>query len=268
MENKMLLIIIPAAFVLLCAVAIGIMRIAIGHGGVMSILSTIRLRTHMMRAEQYKDPNGFALPYRIYVPENIAEGEQLPVVLFLSGDGRRGTDNRKQTRAFGVAHVLLSRSNRAKYPCIVVAPQMPLEGNWFDDETMPVLMGMLEQVAANYPADPARIYVTGLSLGGSGTWEMLLTYPDYFAAGVPICGGGWNPEEEPSLASSIKDIPIWAFCGEKDVSWNYRAMVAALENAGSTRVKYTEYPGEGHWSWGRTYYEPELYEWMFAQAKQ
>jgi len=260
--RRKLLIFIPLAFVLACAAALGIMYAMIGRGGVNSILSTVRFRTHMMRAEQYEAPGGIVLPYRIYVPGNPEDGERYPVVLFLQGGGHRGTDNRRQMTAFGVAHVLLSPKNRAKYPCIVVAPQMPLEGNWHDDELRPVLMGMLEQVAADYPADPARVYVTGLSLGGAGAWAMLVAYPDYFAAGVPICGW-WDPEDAPLL----RDIPVWVFHGEKDHPENARAMVEALEDAGARHVKYTEYPGEGHWSWGRAYYEPALFPWMFAQAK-
>ena len=262
--GRKLMIFIPIGFVLLLAIAIGVMYLAIGRGGVLSILSTLRFRTHMMQPEVYEDPSGLSLPYRVYVPETMEEGApRYPVVLFLQGGGHRGTDNRRQTNAFGVMHVLLGRSNRAKYPCILVAPQMPLDGDWGDDELRRLHMGMLEQIAANYPADPARTYVTGLSLGGGGTWAMLAAYPEYFAAGVPICGW-WTVEDAPLL----KDIPVWIFHGENDRPENARAMFAALKEAGSARVKYTEYPKEGHWSWGRAYYDPALYEWMFAQAKQ
>jgi len=260
---KKLLIIVPLALVALIAVAIVVMYFAIGRGGVLSILSTLRFRTHMMQPEVYEDPSGLTLPYRVYVPDNLADGEQVPVVLFLQGGGHRGTDNRQQTNAFGVMHVLLSRKNRAKYPCILVAPQMPLDGDWDDEGLRRLHMGMLEQVAAKYPTDPARVYVTGLSLGGGGTWAMLTAYPEYFTAGGPICGW-WTVEDAPLL----KDIPIWIFHGENDYPKNARAMFAALEQAGSAQAKYTEYPKEGHWSWGRAYYDPALYEWMFAQAKQ
>lgn len=258
--RKILLIIIPAALLLLCAIALLIMYIMIGRGGVISMLSLVRRRTDMMQAAQYEDPSGLALPYRIYVPENM--DERIPVVLFLQGAGHEGTDNRDQTNAFGVAQPLLSRKNREKYPCILLIPQCPEERWWGEDSIVAALMGMLEQVAASYPTDPARVYVTGLSMGGAGTWGMLAAYPDYFAAGAPVCGG-WDPEEAPLMT----DIPIWVFHGAKDYPENARVMVKALEDAGAEHVKYTEYPKEGHWCWGRAYHEPELFPWMFAQVK-
>ena len=264
-SGKKLLIIIPLALLLICAIAIGVMYFTIGRGGVVSILSSVRLRTDMMQAAQYEAPDGFTLPYRVYVPKHMDEAQRYPVVLFLQGAGHSGTDNRQQTAAFGVMHVLLSPKNRAKYPCILIAPQAPDGHGWSDELVTPALMGILEQTAADYPVDSARIYVTGLSMGGFGTWGMLAAYPDYFAAGAPICGG-WDVEDAPLL----RDIPIWAFHGAKDPVVDTdltRNMVKALEDAGSTRIKYTEYPNEGHWSWGRAYYEPALYEWMFAQTK-
>ena len=236
---------------------------ALSLGSFLSTISLVRLRTHMMEAKQYEG-GGRTLPYRIYVPKSRKAGERYPVVLFLHGGGNDGTDNRRQTDAFGIAQPLLSRRNRAKYPCILIAPQSQ-SGRW-EDGLLPTLMGILEHTAANYPVDPARVYVTGLSKGGVGAWAMLAAYPAYFAAGVPVCGG-WNPQDAPLL----RDIPIWAFHGAKDpirCPDDTRRIVKALERIGAARVKYTEYPREGNWCWGRAYYEPELFPWMFAQARK
>jgi len=214
----------------------------------------------------YRHPDDTTLPYRIYVPEDYDAAEKYPLVLFLHGSGERGDDNRAQTKKNTVMQTLLNEENLAKYPCVVLAPQCPEDLWWAgdDDDNTGELMGLLEQTKAAYSIDDNRVYITGISMGGYGTWGMLTAYPDYFAAAVPVCGG-WEPED----ASLFKHVPIWAFHGARDKAVrpeNSRDMVKALELTGGN-VRYTEYPKEKHQSWEKAWREPELFEWMFAQVR-
>jgi len=214
--------------------------------------------TAMMRPEAYEN-----LPYRIYVPENYDAAKRYPLVLYLHGMGECGTDNRLQTSVNSVMETLLEPENLAAYPCIVLAPQCP-EGQWWAGDLLPALMGLLGQTGSAYSIDLARVYITGLSMGGFGTWAMLAEYPSYFAAAVPVCGGG-----DPDDAHLFKDVPVWAFHGARDTTVypeGSRCMVRALEEAGGS-ARYTEYPDAAHNSWDRAYREPELFPWMFAQIR-
>ena len=263
MKKKLLIIIIPLALIILCAVALGIFYLSEGYGGLISLFAAID-RTDMMQAETYRHTNGEVLPYRIYVPEGYDAQEKYPLVLFLHGAGERGDDNRAQTKKNSVVQTLLSEENLAKYPCIVLAPQCPEEQLWAGDEQGKTaeLMGLLEQTKAAYSIDDDRVYVTGISMGGFGTFGMLAAYPDYFAAAAPVCGG-WGTAD----AELFKDVPIWVFHGAKDKAVeteNSRRVVKAMENAGAAEVKYTEYPNERHPSWEIAYREAELFPWMFG----
>ena len=262
-KRKILLIVIPLGLVLLCAAAAGIYYAIEREGGMINLFASID-RTDMMEARVYTDPAGTTLPYRIYAPESAGEVQRLPLVLYLHGAGERGGDNRAHTKKNSVMQTLLNDENLVKYPCVVLAPQCPEDGWWTDDSNIAALAGLLEQTKAAHPIDPARVYITGISMGGFGTWAMLALYPEQFAAAVPICGGG-----EPDSAALFKDVPVWAFHGTRDKvvpPGNSRDMVQALEAAGGS-VKYTEYPGERHASWEKAYREDELFPWLFAQSK-
>jgi len=244
-------------------------------------------RTDMMQAAVYEHPDGTVLPYRIFMPEDADRLDEYPLVIFLHGMGERGDDSRTHTEKNSIMQTLLNEENLERFPCIVLAPQCP------DDRFWPLitgqLMGLFKQTQANYPVDPARIYITGMSMGGYGTFMLLAEYPGYFAAAVPIGSGG-----DPATAPALRDIPIWAFHGARDlfvrpagfgglvrIMWliedsvrdfdvrplGSRDMVKALREAGSTVVKYTEYPREGHFCWELAYREPELFPWMFAQTR-
>jgi len=259
--RKKLLIIIPAAVLLLCAAAAGIFYAIEGYGGLFRLFGPSVDQAGIMQPGVYISPGGAALPYRIYVPEDYDE-HVFPLVVFLHGAGERGDDNLAQIGKNSITQVLLSEENRLRFPCIVVAPQCPAEQNWAYNSEL--LMGLLEQVRNDYAVDPARIYVTGLSMGGHGAWAMLAQYPDYFAAAVPACGWG-----DPESAGLIRDIPIWAFHGGRDTvvrPAGSRNIVEALRSIGGN-IKYTEYPREGHQSWFLAWREPELFPWMFAQAR-
>jgi predicted peptidase len=164
------------------------------------------------------------------------------------------------------------------YPAFVIAPQCPEGKQWvevpwtLDEHRMPEepstpLRQSLELVAAlqkEFSIDPARLYITGLSMGGFGVWDAIQRHPDLFAAGATVCSGG-----DATLAKRIKDVPVWAFHGDEDGVVKVRRsrdMIAALKAAGGS-PKYTEYKGVGHDSWTATYRDPELYKWLFAQKR-
>ena len=237
--------------------------------------------TELTQALIYTAPDGAVLPYRIYVPQNYDPANAYPLVLSLHGSGARGDDNVSQLERppwKSIVFELLSSENLEKYPCIVLAPQCPKDEYWTTrpDEDNPnnaeALMGLLEQTRNTYAVDAARIYITGTSMGGFGTWGMLRYYPGYFAAAVPVCGGWYlDAPNEPELAAlRMKDTPIWVFHGAKDKSVppeRSREMVSLLQKAGANDVRYTEYPKGKHNINGKAYAEPELLAWLFAQTK-
>jgi len=195
--------------------------------------------------------------YLLALPAGYEKGtERWPLMLFLHGAGESGADLAKVT-AHGPPKLIAE--NTREFPCIVVSPQSPGRG-WNPD----YLGGLLDDLCERYRVDPDRIYLTGLSMGGYGTWMLAAAQPNRFAAIVPICGGG-NPDD----AAKIKDLPTWVFHGAQDRTVkleNSEKMVNALKDVGSD-VKFTIYPEAGHDSWTETYANPELYTWLFAQKR-
>jgi predicted peptidase len=225
----------------------------------------------------YQDAAGNQLPYRLLKPVAIEEGKRYPLVLFLHGAGERGTDNEKQL-IHGVPQ-FAARSNREKYPCFLIAPQCPEDKRWVEvdwaagrhtqpkepSEPARLALALVEKANKELPIDPKRVYITGLSMGGFGAWDLLARRPDMFAAAAVVCGGA-----DEATAAKIKDVPQWAFHGAKDPVVKpdrSRHMIAALEKAGGT-PKYTEYPEVGHNAWDPAYRDPKLFEWLFAQSKK
>lgn len=224
----------------------------------------------------FEDGKGGKLLYRLLKPAKYDPNQKYPVVIFLHGAGERGDDNKAQL-VHGMAD-FASPAIREKYPAFVVAPQCPKEQKWVDVDwgtlkhdmpekpasAMRLTLELLASLEKQYSIDSDRLYITGLSMGGYGTWDALQRHPGRFAAAVPICGGG-----DPKHADKIKNIPIWAFHGAKDGAVKperSRDMIAALKAAGG-QPKYTEYPEAGHDSWTATYKNPELYAWLFAQRR-
>lgn len=196
--------------------------------------------------------------YLIFIPENYGLTKSgTPIILFLHGAGERGIDI-NLVKVHGIAKMCTKRKN---FPFIAISPQCQPE-KWWDPEQ---LKELLDHVIDLLDVDGDRVYLTGLSMGGFGSWALAAKYPDTFAAVVPICGGG-NPAD----AGKIKDIPIWAFHGDIDDVVNIsksQAMVDALEKL-KGNVKFTIYPGVGHNSWTKAYNDPELYDWLLSQKRQ
>ena len=225
-------------------------------------------------ARVFTNAAGATLPYRLLVPENYSPEKAYPLVLFLHGAGERGSNNTAQL-VHGTK-LYLDPANRAKFPCFVVAPQCPAGQRWVDMEwsgdkgtqpsepsaAMQLVLGILHQTQKDFSLDPARIHVTGLSMGGYGTWDLITRYPERFASGAPICGGG-----DATVAAKAAKVPIWAFHSDDDAVVKVvrsRDMIGAIRTAGGS-PKYTEYSGLGHDSWTKAYSEPEFLPWMFAQ---
>ena len=228
--------------------------------------------------------SGKMLPYRILYPETYDKSKKYPLVLFLHGAGERGSDNESQLMHGGA--LFLADSNRKNFPAIVIFPQCPTDSSWGSvkvdrtktplsfsfDYTMPqtwamkAVIGLTKQVASIESVDKSRIYISGLSMGGFGTFEAVYQYPKLFAAAMPICGGGDTLHYD----KRVKKIPFWVFHGDADAVVNVensRAMVRTLKAIG-VDVKYTEYPGVNHNSWDNAFAEPAYLSWMFSYKKK
>lgn len=204
------------------------------------------------------------LDYLLWLPEGYDAAQPWPLILFLHGSGERGSDVRKVLN-----HGLPRRlASDLSLPAIIVAPQCPADSDWtlHDD----ALLTLLDEIAAQYPVDLDRVYLTGLSMGGRETWRLACGNPQRFAAIVAICGRrpyGLRSEEDAPL---ISHIPIWVFHGAQDpvVSIEESSrMVAALRRHGAD-VRYTVYADADHDSWTQAYAEDALYPWLFAQRRE
>jgi predicted peptidase len=206
------------------------------------------------------------LDYLLFLPKDYdAKGSKTwPLIFFLHGAGERGT-NIAKVAAHGPPKVV---KHKPEFPFIVVSPQCPSGSRWSDD----VLLALLDEITDEYKVNTNRIYLTGLSMGGFGTWSLGLTHPERFAAIAPICGGGDILAillPDPKKARALKSLPVWAFHGAKDevvkVAESER-MVEALKKTGNS-AKLTIYPEAGHDSWTVTYNNPALYEWFLEHQR-
>lgn len=218
------------------------------------------------------------LNYRFLFPDYNTMRE-LPLVVFLHGSGECGNDNEAQLK-WGVMN-FASHEQMKMHTAFVVAPQCPSGESWanfiFDEtsgsiqmedtptKSMELLIELVHQLVKDYPVDFNRIYITGLSMGGLGTFDAMARYPELFAAAVPVCGGG-----DPTTAAIIKDIPTWIFHGAEDTSVDPQYsvdMFQSMINAGA-HPGLTYYPEVGHFSWIAAYSDPLMMEWMFRQRKE
>jgi predicted peptidase len=197
------------------------------------------------------------LQYLLYLPKDYDAKESVPLMLFLHGAGERG-DDLQVVKKNGPPKLI---EEGQAFPCIVVSPQCPKDKSWETFE----LSALLDEIVEKYKVDKDRIYVTGLSMGGFGTWALAATSPKRFAAIVPICGGG-----DPRSAKRIVHLPIWVFHGAKDRTVPpelSEQMVEALKKNGGN-VRFTVYPEAEHDSWTASYANPELFEWLFQQKRE
>lgn len=231
----------------------------------------------LFEPREFGGSSGGILKYRLLKPTDYDPNEKYPLVIFLHGAGERGDDNLAQLK-HGMADFCKPK-RRKEFPCYVLAPQCPTAKKWADidwnrkdvnvpeqiSESLGLVMELVDSMLKNSAIDKNRLYVTGLSMGGYGSWDALYRRPNFFAAAVPICGA-----VSPTVAKTISHVPVWCFHGEADpvVDVGYsRTIIKSLEEAGAS-PKYTEYPGLGHNSWTPTYANPEVYKWLFAQRRR
>jgi predicted peptidase len=196
------------------------------------------------------------MDYLLYLPKDYEEQESWPLLLFLHGSGERG-DDLELVKKHGPPKLIAAGKD---FPFIVVSPQCPKERRWEPIE----LVALLDDISKKYKVDPDRIYVTGLSMGGFGTWELASFAPGRIAAIAPICGGG-----EKYWVKQFAQLPVWAFHGAKDASVpleRSQMMIDELKKNGGD-PKLTIYPEAGHDSWTETYENPELYTWLLEQKR-
>ena len=225
---------------------------------------------------EFVGTNGKALKYRLIKPMGYKFGKKYPLVLFLHGAGERGDDNASTLKHAAKDFADLER--RAKYPAYVVIPQCPTDRRWSEvdwskdasalpeepSDPMRNIKELLDEMVENAGVDPNRIYITGLSMGGYGTWDLAARMPDRFAAILPVCGGG-----DDRVAGRIAALPIWCFHGDADTAVpvdRSRTMIAAVKAAGGRPI-YSELPGVGHDSWTPAYRDGFVLDWLFSQRK-
>lgn len=228
----------------------------------------------LFEARQFTDADGHKLNYRLMTPRDYDPKQKYPLVLFLHGAGERGDDNVAQL-VHGM-NDFAKDENRKKYPAFVLAPQCPAGKKWVEvdwgadshqqpplpSESLQLTLDLVTALQKEFSIDLRRLYVTGLSMGGYGTWDLIQRYPTMFAAAAPVCGGG-----DETKANLLVKVPIWAFHGDADKAvkpQRSRNMIEAIRKDGGKPI-YTEYPGVGHNSWVNAYSDPKLMEWLFAQ---
>jgi predicted esterase len=241
--------------------------------------------------KRYHTYQGTTLPCYIFVPASYKPQMHYPLVLCLHGSGERG-DDPSAVKNNTMAIVWARDTNQSRWPCFILVPQCPSNGWWTYSNIELAVNDILDSLQFEFSIDLNRLYITGLSMGGYGTWDMIARYPMKFAAAVPMSGGG-----DPSKAALIKQIPIWNFHGAQDHTvyvTESQEMIIALENVGDTAVYtnchngdctglsdsiiadkikhqakllYTEYENGGHVIWDQAYNTVFLLPWVFAQSK-
>jgi predicted peptidase len=220
--------------------------------------------------------------YQVFVPAAEAGGRTPPVILFLHGSGERGNDGAKPTLV-GIGPYL--RAHRDSFPAIVVFPQAPEGSEWGGN--LGLVFATLDAATREFRGDPDRTYLTGLSMGGYGVWDVAMRAPGRFAALAPVCGAVRQPREErdtlfvaavaneadpySAIAQRLRAVPVWIFHGAKDdlvPPEDDRRLIAAFRAAGAADARHTEFPDANHNSWDPAYSQtPQFWEWLFAQKR-
>ncbi|PIQ09395.1 MAG: hypothetical protein COW71_06870 [Ignavibacteriales bacterium CG18_big_fil_WC_8_21_14_2_50_31_20] len=245
------------------------------------------------------------IPYRMFIPQ-YQENEKLPLIIALHGSGERGSDNQKQIEFHRLSTVWVDSANQKEHPCFVIAPQCSMENRWVDTDwtqdkydfaqtpisnELATVSNLIDSIVSKYPIDKNRIYITGLSMGGLGSWYLLMNNPNRFAAAIIMSGAA-----DPQMACQIKNVPIWAFHGDIDAAVpveGSRKMIKAISNCGNdvllisdpnnkdfldneimtnriinSQHIYTEYKNKGHVIWKESYDNWLVREWLFSKKQK
>ena len=205
------------------------------------------------------------LPFRLKAPDKVEEGKTYPLVVFLHGSGERGTDNQ--------CHVMLSLLKgieRNGTPCYILMPQLHETGNWEDDDMNAALTSLIDEyIIPNYPVDTKKLYVTGDSRGGAGTFDQIIRHPGKYAAAMPLCGYRESFLKSNEEILLLKDTPMWLGHNGGDPIVNpefSRSVYNTLTDMGIEHIKYTEYKAIGHNCWDRFYKDKDVWVWLFEQS--
>jgi predicted esterase len=203
------------------------------------------------------------LNYQLWGNPKLEGSQRYPIIVWLHGSGQSGDDNESQIG--GAPKILTTEDNQAQRPCFLLAPQCPSADIGWKNEVAEKLLALIADLADHLPIDENRLYLTGSSMGGFGTFGIAAKYPQVFAACVPLCGGG-----DVKNAEILKNIPFWVFHGDKDDMVpveRSRVIVEAVKKAGGEMMNYTELEGAGHGITGLVYPRTDLHEWLFKQRK-
>lgn len=227
--------------------------------------------------EVFKSSTNTSLPYRLYVPDDYDPNKSYPLVLFFHGAGERGTDNKAQISAGSVMQRLLTETEQKRFPCLILAPQCAGDSKWvlsdwgpgtYDHTKIKVSPYMkaaeelLAKVVDEYSVDKSRLYVTGMSMGGYGTWDIISRNPDMFAAAFPVCGG-----VDESYLDALQGFPIWTFHNNGDTIVSSKGTKLAYEKLQSGgAITYTEYKSTAHDAWTAAYSTATLMNWVFTKS--
>ena len=211
----------------------------------------------------FKTSDGAEVGYLLYLPPKYdkASEKKAPLMMFLHG---RGESNGPLSLVakWGPPRMAAAGS---ELPYVMVSPQCPKEDYWNSEVQLNRLTELLDHVTAEYAVNEKKMYLTGLSMGGYGSWSLAAKHPTKFAAVAPICGGG-----KPEFAEKLKDIPIWTWHGDQDTAVPFKQsveMVDEIKKAGGTKIKFTSLEGIGHNCWSSAYATPQLFQWMMKQSR-
>lgn len=213
-----------------------------------------------VRGQQTNERFTFPIDYLLYLPNGYEADttQRWPLMIFLHGSGESGSDIEK-VKVHGPPKLI---EQGKQFPCIVVSPQRgPAMRGWEPD----LMIKFIQDIKKQYRVDRDRVYLTGLSMGGYGTWNIAMKYPAEFAAIVPICGGG-----DVGSIRRLRNMPVWCFHGAKDKAVKLSESATLVDSLKkiNPRVKFTVYPDAEHDSWTETYNNDSVFAWLFAQQKR
>jgi len=213
--------------------------------------------------QSFKTSDAAEVPYLLYLPKDYGavSDQKHPLMLFLHG---RGESNGPLSLVGKWGPPRMAAAGQ-DLPYVIISPQCPRQDSWSSETQQARVLELLKHTLEHYQVDADRVYLTGLSMGGYGSWRMAADHPEMFAAVAPVCGGG-----QPDDAKNLKDLPIWVWHGDQDRAVPFQRsveMVEAIRSAGGTQIKFTTLESIGHNSWSAAYATPELYSWMNQQKR-
>ena len=265
-------------FLILCVLSIIFCSAVPTEAALVTTLSDDEVKAFPCTKATYVAEDGTSLPYTLYLPKNYDPGKSYPLVLFFHGADMRGNDNLAQLGNRGAMSRLLTDEEREAHPCFILAPQCASGQKWVnvpswqntlynrseiaDSPYMTATEELLDKIAASYSVDEGRLYVTGFSMGGYATWDIISRNPEKFAAAIPICGG-----LDPTLITGLTNLPIWTFHGDADTVVPPSGTIKANEILSPYGLfEYTEYAGVTHVAWFTAYREAALTDWLFSKV--